>query len=467
MFNRFCLRAMLIIFALILLAAIGAGLALGMASFVVLAAALVLAAGMWFLLPPISGLLGRLGALRCFLLLSALCLAVKGGYILLVRVPLSGDAETFYNYACALAGLRPEAGWRYMALFPHIYGYSAFLGVFVRLLGEAPLLAQWLNVLLSLLAGACIYRLCLRELGLRQAVSAYLLWILCPSQTMFNSLAISEPLYTALLLCIVLLCSALASARGGTAKWLAAGVLGGLLLRYFNLCRPIAAILVVALLLWLLFLEPKRLSDSGGKRWLAFLAAALVVSAVSGPLIDARLEAMLGEPPARAVGYNMYVGLNESSGGAWNAEDSALLDELNSEAGSTAVQIQEQFQELSKQRAAQIQDWPGFLLRKLGTLIGTDSGCVEYSLESLEHPSLFSAACTGFYWACILMAALNCVLLLRRAESSVLMLLPIYAIGLVLAQMLVEVAGRYHYSLIPAILVMAVYRGGNKARSAA
>lgn len=51
--------------------------------------------------------------------------------------------------------------------------------------------------------------------------------------------------------------------QGGTAKWLAAGVLGGLLLRYFNLCRPIAAILVVALLLWLLFLEPKRLSDSG------------------------------------------------------------------------------------------------------------------------------------------------------------------------------------------------------------
>lgn len=131
------------------------------------------------------------------------------------------------------------------------------------------------------------------------------------------------------------------------------------------------------------------------------------------------------------------------------------------------MQIQEQFQELSKQRAAQIQDWPGFLLRKLGTLIGTDSGCVEYSLESLEHPSLFSAACTGFYWACILVAVINCALLLRRAESSILMLLPIYAIGLVLAQMLVEVAGRYHYSLIPAILIMAAYMGGKKETSAA
>ncbi|MFR5888280.1 MAG: hypothetical protein ACLUFK_07115 [Oscillospiraceae bacterium] len=294
-----------------------------------------------------------------------------------------------------------------------------------------------------------------------------MLWILCPSQTMFNSLVLSEPLYTVLLLGFLLLCSAVSGSRTGIYKWLAAGILGGLLLRLLNVCRPIAAIPVIALLLWLLFLEPKRLGESSGLRWLSFLAAALLVSAVTGPLIDARLEAKLGEPPARAVGYNMYVGLNESSGGAWNAEDSALLDELNGEAGSTAVQIQEQFQELSKQRAAQIQDWPRLLLRKLGTLIGTDSGCVEYSLASLEHPSLFSAACTGFYWACILVAVINCALLLRRAESSILMLLPIYAIGLVLAQMLVEVAGRYHYSLIPAILVMAAYKGGKKETSAA
>lgn len=467
MFNRFCLRSMLIIFALILLASVGAALALALESFLIFPAAIVLATALWLLLPRLSGLLARLGALRSFLLLSALCLAIKGGYILLVRVPLSGDSETFYNYACALAGFRPESGWRYMALFPHVYGYSAFLGAFIRIFGEAPLLAQWLNVILSLLAGGCIYLLCLRELGLRQAISAYLLWILCPSQTMFNSLVLSEPLYTVLLLGFLLLCSAASGSRTGIYKWLAAGILGGLLLRLLNVCRPIAAIPVIALLLWLLFLEPKRLGESSGLRWLSFLAAALLVSAVTGPLIDSHLEDILGEPPARTVGYNMYVGLNEDSGGAWNEEDSALLDELNGEAGSTAVQIQEQFQELSKQRAAQIGDWSGLLLRKLGILMGTDSGCVEYSLEALTYPRVLSVTCTCFYWACILMAVLNCALLLRRAESSILMLLPLYAIGLVLAQMLVEVAGRYHYSLIPAILVMAAYKGGKKETSAA
>lgn len=118
MFNRFCLRSMLIIFALILLASVGAALALALESFLIFPAAIVLAAALWLLLPRLSGLLARLGALRSFLLLSALCLAIKGGYILLVRVPLSGDSETFYNYACRLAGFRPESGWRYMALFP-------------------------------------------------------------------------------------------------------------------------------------------------------------------------------------------------------------------------------------------------------------------------------------------------------------------------------------------------------------
>lgn len=34
------------------------------------------------------------------------------------------------------------------------------------------------------------------------------------------------------------------------------------------------------------------------------------------------------------------------------------------------------------------------------------------------------------------------------------MLAPLYILGLTLAQMLVEVAGRYHYSMIPMLLLL-------------
>ena len=42
----------------------------------------------------------------------------------------------------------------------------------------------------------------------------------------------------------------------------------------------------------------------------------------------------------------------------------------------------------------------------------------------------------------------------RSRERGLLLLAPLYILGLTLAQMLVEVAGRYHYSMIPMLLLL-------------
>lgn len=51
------------------------------------------------------------------------------------------------------------AGGRYMALFPHIFGYASFLSWFIRLLGPGELLAQGLNVLLTAASGGFLFLL--------------------------------------------------------------------------------------------------------------------------------------------------------------------------------------------------------------------------------------------------------------------------------------------------------------------
>ena len=66
----------------------------------------------------------------------------------------------------------------------------------------------------------------------------------------------------------------------------------------------------------------------------------------------------------------------------------------------------------------------------------------------------FSATDFGFT---ILLAAVGGALLWRREERSWLLLAPLYVLGLTLAQMLVEVAGRYHYSMLPMLLLMGVW----------
>ena len=159
----------------------------------------------WAAFPAAGRQIRRLGAVRTWLLLTAACLGVKLFWVLRVQVPAEGDYKVFWDVAQCLAGQETIRN-RYVALFPHIFGYASFLGVFIRVLGPLPLLAQVLNVLLTLWSGMALFLLGLRWRSLETGAAAYLLWALCPSQTIYNSLVLSEPLYTALLLsfCVIL-----------------------------------------------------------------------------------------------------------------------------------------------------------------------------------------------------------------------------------------------------------------------
>ena len=167
--------------------------------------AVLAAAVLWKGLPWLSRRLAVLGAVRGWIILTALCVVLKGAWVVLVRVPLSGDYATFWGYANWLAKLPVLNNGQYMALFPHIFGYSSFLSWFIRMFGSGELLAQWLNVALTALSGSFLFLLAKRWWGLAAGASAYLLWIICPSQTIYNSLVLSEPLYTAMLLGVLLL----------------------------------------------------------------------------------------------------------------------------------------------------------------------------------------------------------------------------------------------------------------------
>lgn len=140
-------------------------------------------AGGWLVLSPLVDILARRGPVRTWAVLSALCLAVKLAWALLKRVPVAGDYAVFWGYAQSLSRGPLEYGGGYMALFPHLFGYSAFLSMFIRMVGARLLLAPLLNVLLTLCSGTILFQLCRRWSGLRGATWVYLLWVLFPSQT--------------------------------------------------------------------------------------------------------------------------------------------------------------------------------------------------------------------------------------------------------------------------------------------
>ena len=410
--------------------------------------------------PRVMGQAARLGTVRVWLILTGLCLAVKLGWVLAVRVPIEGDYFTYWEYAIKLAK-EPTIRWggRYITLFPHIFGYSHFLGLFIKILGPQELLAPVLNVLLTACGGSFLFLLCRRLKGLQAAISAYLLWILCPSQTMYNGLVCSEPLYTALLLGFLLLVAEW-DARGKAGwKGPAVGVLGGLVLWWMNTVRPIGAIPIIALVIWLVCLKQDggRWRERSGK-WLPLLGILLAVYLAMGPVWNAYFTSRLGKAPASGKGYSILVGLNPRSGGTWNQEDADLLDYYKDQPGLTAQEVQEKMGEAARERLTSGEvNFPALLKAKLKVFLGSDDMCVVYSGAALSHDRWYRGASSGFYYLTVLLALWGAAVMWRRKERSTATLAPLFVIGLTLAHMLVEVAGRYHYAILPALILIGQY----------
>ena len=408
---------------------------------------------------------------KLFLLLSAICLAVKTVWIYVVRIQPMVDYATFYNYAEALAE-NWMAESRYVALFPHVFGYSSFLSIFIKIFGGGYHLAPILNVFLTLISGMMLYRIARTLLHLQAAVFVYLLWIVCPSQTIYNSLVLSDPLYTTLIIAFIFLLTELnrqknIADRPNVSKMIIVGLAAGIILRAINCCRPIAAILLIAIFIWIFVLRAKELANKNFRNaWIPFLISLAFMYVITGSLWNRYITMRLGEEPASVPGYNIMVGFNPKSLGTWNQEDSELLFYYSDQSGSTAEWAQKQMLEAAKERIFSGNIDFAYLFReKIKTFLGADDVCVYYHSSVISNTQGLSIICNSFYYAVMLMSILGGVKLWKRSRHTVAVILPLYVIGLTLAQMLVEVAPRYHYSVIPIILLVgqyALYSGRNQ-----
>ena len=424
---------------------------------------------------PLDPLLERIGVWRLALLLAALSLAVNVLWAVTHYVEPDGDYVTFWVTACAQAQGAPQELHVYLSLFPHIMGYASFLGLFLRLFGCYNAVAVGVNIGLTVISCLLIFVLCLRWSGLRAAFLGSLLWALCPSAVMFNTMVLSEPFYTCLLLGYLVLVSGLekraAEEKAPLWRWILGGALAGVLLRAVNAARPIAPVFLIATIIWILLLRGKDLRERRSwLRWGLFFLLMLAVYLPLGTLWNAYLTRRLGEEPPLIPGYNMCVGFNTKTGGAYSEDDMEQLFIYRHETGS-ARQAQEIMRQkaMERIRSGQI-NFPRHFATKLRIFLGCDEGGAYYTSFYLKDFNylLTSLLSNVFYYLVVMMALLCAWKLGRLKEHRLILIVPLYVIGLTLAQMLVEVSGRYHYSIVPMLIILAACsRGNNKGGEAA
>lgn len=461
---------MLCMFALLMLCALLLGAFWSLSYIVAFALAAVCAIAVWLLAKRLTGLeelLDRLGAVKTGVILSMLCFVLNLAVILIIRVAPIGDYDAYWTSATDLAAGRALEYQSSLALFPHIIGYSSLIAALIKVFGASPMLAPFVNLGLTVISGLLIYILCLRWRGLKTAAAAGLLWSVCPSKALFNAQVLSEPLYTCLILLFLFIITEVHLRLSGQRKelwlWALCAIVCGVLLTAINAARPIAAVPLIAFFIWVLVLRSDEIHDR--RRWAAWALFALLLCAsnsLSWKGWQNHVEKTIGEEPAFNYGYSIYVGFNtamEDYYGAFNPDDMAALGDYYS-SGLSAPEAQSRILEDAKARifSGNI-DFGKLFSDKLRILLGCDECGAHCALRSVGGTKYAISAVISnvYYYFIVLFALLGAFRLWKAKYSGTALILPMFVLGLSLAHMLVEVAVRYHYSIIPMLTMLAAF----------
>lgn len=378
-----------------------------------------------------------------------------------IRIEPFSDYKTYWDCAVSLAFGREIYSTEYVAMYPHILGYASFLAPFIKVFGENVMVGVVLGQLLSTFSGLLIYLISAGIMGRERGLLAALLWALYPGRIMLGSLIFSEPLYSCLLLLLLYLIMLLQRKQDGL-RFPAAALWGlglGLLLWGINTVRPIGPILVIALLIWLLLLRGKDMRSLRlWKLWGLILLLMLGSFQLCSKGWERHLERVLGQEVAGLPIYNLYVGFNMDTLGQWSAEDMDLLFEYRRQEGGSAPEAQKAMLPHVLERIGEDDmDFTELFKSKLFVFLGNDElgGYTYRFTRSPNFVKLCMALCNCYYYMVCFLALLGLGKMMKGGYLSSLDLLPLYALGLTLAHMLIEVSSRYHYSLIPILVIFA------------
>ena len=209
----------------------------------------------------------------------------------------------------------------------------------------------------------------------------------------------------------------------------------------------------------------------------------LVCYLVTGSVINRAISDIIGEQPASglyASGYNLMVGLNTQSNGLWNETDSEFFAQTY-DATKSATGAHQACMEVAAQR---IQSEPenvlNLMVYKFRDLWRTDDFGIDWNLLWTEQQGTLTPELRSLlesirpigrvmYMAVLLFAALGAMEAWRRrlAPNAMILICMLFFLGTALSHMLLETQVRYHYNMIPFLILLAAWTVRSWSKTAA
>lgn len=440
----------------------------------IIAFAILLFAFFRFLLRIVSS--KKLPSYALVLILVAIAVLPRLICIIALDTATKSDFNTYFKIGAAMAQGGMDSG-KYVAVFPHVIGLPTFLAPLFKLFGAHLIVGQIFNLFLTACIVLLIYNIGSIFAGKSAGITACLIWAFFPSQIFYSVLLCSEYLYTALFLLSVFLflrtfCkkehTLPDTEKAKTAYTFIGAVLTGIFLALTDFVRPIAIILLIAFaIFFIVFIIKKKSKEKIVIKISAFLLLAAVYF-TCGIGLNAFTEKAIGQPTvAGGYGWSLMVGTNAKSFGLWNEADSDFYNQLNGVQKLEPQQMQDIFLEnaISRIKENGLQGNIKLLFQKHKWNWNTDHESVQYIKSALNGGGIGNRAFlklydfiyyfnTAFYLAIVLLVLFSFAYRIRYGTHKNLAVLMIAFCGIYCLHMLVEVAGRYHFT---AVLLFCIF----------
>lgn len=411
--------------------------------------------------------------------------------LVIQRIPVepASDFKTYYSIATHLVEgtlLTPEAeSYReYVALYPHVIGYPMLvLQPVFSIFGVSVNNALYANLACSMLAVLVAAHIGYRLHGRMGSFAVLALTSLWPSHIFFSNMVATEPAFTLLILVASdMMLTVLARGENSlyvrsTIRLLALDGLLGVVLAIAGAIRPMAVVLLAAFAVAQLSLgrEGNNLRQVPGSRRpittsLLCLGVAVLMYVGTSAIMTRTIQDTIQEAPASglsASGYNLMVGVNASSQGLWNQEDADFFMNTYEETQSATI-AHERCLEKALERISNFpEDTLNLLVYKFRDLWQTDDFGIDWNLW-MENQQPLTEELKSFLESVRPIGSTMYMLLLvlvtiavldawrkTRAPHPFMMVCILFFLGTALAHMLLETQVRYHYNMIPFLIILS------------
>ncbi|MDR1118942.1 MAG: hypothetical protein LBL01_06565 [Bifidobacteriaceae bacterium] len=353
------------------------------------------------------------------------------------------------------------------AAYPFRYSYALLLSWMFRLTGTGLGGVVALNTLLDVVAAWAIgYLVFLMTRSRKWQAVGLIAWWLSPFNIVYCALSMSHVAANTAV-AVVFVCAAwLTKNLGHLPRVAAFGVALGVACRLEDVVRPVAAVLMIAVALYLGVEALARRSPRIAGNAAVAMAAVVASFWIAGLPWAAAVSSATGEPYLKNPnGWALFVGSSYESNGGYNREDVAVRSQVAREEGGDEAAINaelrrmavDRWRELGPAKAAEL------LVAKSVRLSGDQQDMIQplwytysYFDERPNARGLLKVA-NACYWFAVLGCSL--AFLYRRrfdGRPDFATFLGIAGLGLYAGSLLPEVQGRYFMILMPVFTVLAV-----------